>query len=153
MESKIIWITAKSNKSFALLFLLTLVVSILNGYLFIWLHNYLGFKADQSGLESLSHTVKIITVLLVAPLLETWLFQYIPIELTMRYTKRKTLAVAMSAILFACVHCYNVVYIAMALIGGIILALFYLYSKKQNKSPFLATFLLHFCYNLYVMFS
>ena len=88
------------------------------------------------------------------PLLETAIFQYLPIYIYNKYAIRKTfhrkcILIGISAILFGFTHDYNILTIIDASIAGIIFALIYLYFKERNKSGFFFTFLIHFLYNTY----
>ncbi|MBC8111186.1 MAG: hypothetical protein H7Y04_09025 [Verrucomicrobia bacterium] len=80
-ESKIIPVNQKENLAFAIRFFLTLAFSILNGYFFIWINGYFNFKVNQEDIQELKLKDKIMVLLLIAPIVETLILQYIPIQI------------------------------------------------------------------------
>lgn len=84
-------------------------------------------------------------VVLVAPLIETIIFQFIIIEIL--YEKvRKEIICLISALIFASTHLYNVLYFVFALIIGLALAYLY-FIGKVNKKAFQYVYLTHLLYN------
>jgi membrane protease YdiL (CAAX protease family) len=137
------------NRRFLLTFTLCLAISILNGYFFNWLNQYLDLEVNHDNVSQLKPATKVFAILIGAPIVETTFFQYLPIKLVQHYSQNKLISIAVSASLFAAIHFYNPVYIMMTFVGGIVLAFFYLYAQQVKKSPFWATALLHALYNLY----
>lgn len=85
-------------------------------------------------------------VVLVSPLLETIIFQFIIIEIL--YEKvRKELICLISGLLFASTHLYNFLYFVFALIIGFAFAYLY-FIGKINKKAFQYVYLTHLIYNL-----
>ncbi|WP_394343325.1 CPBP family glutamic-type intramembrane protease [Spirosoma sordidisoli] len=91
-------------------------------------------------------------IALHAPIIETIVFQYIPIEVTFKYFKRKWLSSIISASFFSIIHTYSISYMCMTFIAGIILSVVYLESLKHNKIAVLYTILFHSVYNMYGFF-
>ena len=86
------------------------------------------------------------------PLIETFIFQYLIIEL-FYYFKKHTpnIIIITSALIFSLVHNYNFIYIFVAFIAGLIYASYYLYLKATKKKyPFIYIWMLHTLYNLTV---
>lgn len=113
---------------------------------------------NNSISRGVSITSFLLAALVMAPLVETFLFQVLPIELFNRVTKRITgktsilFSIVVSAILFAIAHHYSIEYMFFAFLLGLYLAFFYSYTyrifgKKWLKS-FASTALLHFVFNL-----
>ena len=126
-----------------------LIVSIINGYIFLFISTYFGMSENQGNMNNLSSTEKFFTLLLLAPSLETVMFQSIPIELSLYFSKKKWIAVLLSSSCFSLVHFYNPVYIVMTFFGGLILSIFYLHCQKLGEFPLGYVILLHSLYNLF----
>ena len=94
-----------------------------------------------------------ITSVIGAPLLETFLFQYLFFEIGEKFLKLKgenlLWVVLLSAAVFGFQHSYTTYTILIAVIQGILLGFVYYYYKANNKYPFLHTVLIHASYNLY----
>lgn len=89
-----------------------------------------------------------IIAVLLAPLIETAIFQFIVVEIL--YEKLNKYIIAfISAILFASSHLYNFIYFVFAFILGLLFAYLYFVGREKNKG-FLLVFLIHFIYNLLV---
>lgn len=89
--------------------------------------------------------------ILVAPLIETFLFQYSVLAIGDKYKAPTNLSIAVSALLFGLAHHYNMVYIFATLLSGFFYA--YLFAKiKRRESGFMACLFvasIHACNNLY----
>lgn len=102
------------------------------------------------------NTLSIIIIATVfAPLIETFAFQFLPIEVSQyvlrdKYKKKSVpISIAVSAILFSLMHSQSVSYMLYAFAMGIILALlYYIKSGKGFIRPFVATWLIHLSWNL-----
>ncbi|RYC67302.1 CPBP family intramembrane metalloprotease [Spirosoma sordidisoli] len=129
-----------------------LFLSITNGYLFSWINTSLSIDTNQDSLALLSKKDLFLMIALHAPIIETIVFQYIPIEVTFKYFKRKWLSSIISASFFSIIHTYSISYMCMTFIAGIILSVVYLESLKHNKIAVLYTILFHSVYNMYGFF-
>ena len=93
----------------------------------------------------------LIIFVIAAPLIETILFQYLPITLIMyllkNYKRRQTFSILISATLFGLSHPYNLTYIFLAFLVGVVFAYFFLLSIKRKEIPFLNVFLIHLLLN------
>jgi len=75
---------------------------------------------------------------LVAPLVETFLFQWLPIRVICRVFKASaSLAVCASTLAFGAAHGYSPVYVAVALWGGFIFATVFALRDYPGGRPFL----------------
>jgi hypothetical protein len=128
-----------------------LTLAILNGYFFDFINNkFFHFTSDENGLSGFSTTSKFIIVVLITPLIETLIFQFIPIEFLKRTKWSKPLfLILVPSLIFSMMHYYHFIYVIMTFVGGIILNYYYLEMQKISKYPFLLTALLHSLYNLY----
>lgn len=89
----------------------------------------------------------------VAPLLETFIFQYALLEFflylfgKLKYTH--LISVVLSGILFGLIHSFNTFYVFATFIAGIIFAYEYIYFYKKSRTlAFWAVFFTHFINNL-----
>ncbi|MFP4090525.1 MAG: type II CAAX prenyl endopeptidase Rce1 family protein [Cyclobacteriaceae bacterium] len=87
-----------------------------------------------------------------APLLETFLCQYLVIEILYRFKKISVSSIIIiSALIFSLGHYYNIIYIFFAFVSGLVYASYYLYLKMEKKRfPFLYIVGLHALYNFTV---
>lgn len=107
----------------------------------IQLSSQYSFEAPQSIYD---YTI----VILVAPLIETALFQALPYHLLSKIhflQKRLWLIIAISGLFFALQHFYSIVYIMFAFIPGILLVAGY--HLRQGNHPFISIFAVHFSIN------
>lgn len=134
-----------------LIFLFSLLVAILNGYLFNFFNDkYFQYSSGENGLESFSPNTKFFLLICIAPLLETLLLNRLP-NLTLRKLKvtNEFALIILPSVFFGLWHFYHPLYIAMAFIAGIILNSFYIYCQKNKLYTFWLVSLLHASYNLY----
>jgi membrane protease YdiL (CAAX protease family) len=102
------------------------------------------FTSNIHKFENL--TEEFILVVIVSPIIETIIFQFIIIEIF--YEKcNKYLICGLSAILFASSHLYNILYFVFAFIMGLAFAYLYILGKKKEKG-IKYVFLSHLIYNL-----
>lgn len=127
-----------------------LLIAILNGHFFNWLDKILGHDFKGYDFPKMTPLMKAILIIIVAPIIETILFQYLPIILTRKFIiQKKWVVITLSALLFSIFHIYNITYFFMALIGGLLMGTFYHIAEYKKLSPILFTFLLHASYNMY----
>ncbi|WP_416337305.1 type II CAAX prenyl endopeptidase Rce1 family protein [Galbibacter sp. EGI 63066] len=112
----------------------------------ILLYNENSFDVQQS--EEGSIIFRFIVIIILAPLLETLLYQFIIIEagIFLFNKKKKTLMIIIliSSIMFGLSHCYNLSYIILGVSAGIILSLLYVLCKlRKDISPFFFVFIVH----------
>lgn len=107
---------------------------------------YIGLMGGATNITRSSLLVEGIGVTIVAPILETLIFQYGVIEILnhISYFKGKNLVIAIiSAILFGVVHSYSVLYMFFGFIIGLLLAYSYILYKKKSFSAFWVVFWIH----------
>lgn len=102
--------------------------------------------------EGTSLTEIFILSLIFSPLIETFIVQYLIIETLLYFKKIKTnLIIVISAFSFSLLHNYNLTYILLTVIPGLIYASYYIYLKLETKkNPFLQIWALHALYNFIV---
>lgn len=88
--------------------------------------------------------------IIIAPPIETLLFQYAPIKFFGTYSflnKRKGLIITISALLFGVCHTSSLYTMIYAFHMGFVIASFYMITDK-NKNAFMHTTILHSLFNL-----
>jgi len=87
---------------------------------------------------------KFVTIVLLAPLLETFLLQYLPF-VWLAKSLRPGYIILLSALVFSLLHHYSIVYMISAFSAGMLYAIAYYLRSKTN--PFLTVFAIHAGYN------
>ena len=111
---------------------------------------------DSKILESFEKNTTLVEIFILSviagPLLETFLFQYLIIEILYKFKKINVRGILIiSALAFSLIHNYNFIYILVTFVSGLIYASYYLYLKiKKKKFPFLYVLALHSLYNFSV---
>jgi len=135
------------------LFILLFAIAILNGYLFNYINNiYFNYKSNGNDLNDFKPILKLTIIVILAPIIETLVFQYLPNKLLNKLgVKNEFLLVFIPAMIFGLVHFYFWLYAISAFVGGILLNFLYLYIKNKNQIyvSLLIVFLFHSFYNLY----
>jgi hypothetical protein len=134
-----------------ILFVISLVVFIANGYLFMFIRErYFPELSGDAFKETDSKYYIFILACVVGPFVETFLFQVVPNRFLMWIgVQNEMLLVIVPSILFGLFHTYDVLYVVSAALGGVILNYLYLSYKKRIRYAFYYVFLLHSLYNLY----
>jgi uncharacterized protein len=134
------------------LFVLYFTISLFSSFLIVVL-KYIFLKNDflNQSIEpidlSLSH---FILAVIIAPLLETAIFQKMAISLVLTFAKNNLIAVAVSAVLFGLCHYDSITKIFQTMLMGLCLGLFYTVLKQKGLNAFFLTALLHSSWNLFV---
>jgi membrane protease YdiL (CAAX protease family) len=81
----------------------------------------------------------------VAPLLETALFQQLLYKLLHRFNVKHIWIVVIGGLMFGLAHSYNILYMIDAFFGGMILMACYI--LRVEKQPFLTTCIVHALFN------
>lgn len=125
------------------------LVALLNGLFFYWLSIKYNFTSDNN-LSKFGKTTQLFIMFLFAPIIETLLFQTLPVEIVKSfYPKSKFLTIFICGCVFGIMHYYHLIYFFMAFIGGLILGTFYLFTEKKGKSAIIYTSIFHSLYNLF----
>jgi len=104
---------------------------------------------NSEELKNLNPFLAFLLLVLIGPLLETLIFQHLPIIILPKIIKniQEKYLIFISAILFGLSHSYNITYIIFTFLGGIILAYYYFLSIKRKEQAFLNIFLIHLILN------
>ena len=140
------------KKYLSLLFIFYLLLTILNGYFFNWVNNtFFNFTNEtENGLRDFSRNEKFMLIVIMAPLVETVIFQYLPIRILEKLRlENNWVKIILTSFLFSLFHFYNPIYVAMTFVSGMLLNKFYLECRTKSSLYILLTALLHSMYNLY----
>jgi len=132
-------------KSVVLILLLKIISAILLfifAILFNWETEY------ESNLTNLSYFTSLVTVTLIVPVLETFIFQFIVVRVCKIYNIKKNIVILISASLFGLSHYYNLIYVLQAAVIGYFLTYFYIQLLDDNKPAFRLVCLIHGFVNL-----
>lgn len=140
-------------KKLILFFLISFVLAVLNGYFFNYINDtYLHFDVNYNKSQNISKNELNFIAIFIAPLIETFIFQYLPYLILSKWIRldNKAFCILIMSTIFASMHYYNWLYIVMTFFGGIILNNFYIYYHKHiPKYSFVLTVLFHALFNLY----
>jgi hypothetical protein len=121
-----------------------------NAFVFDFLVNYynveLGF--ENSNLFN-SKVEKIVSLLLMAPIIETLVFNFLINEILVKFLNH-FYSILISSFIFALIHYYSIYYALYGLLGGLIFNSIYFYFKQQFsiRIAILVVILLHLNHNL-----
>ena len=134
-------------KSFFLTSLIVILLNIIISFIFDKITTIydLEFKSDSLTFESKKE--EFILVVVIAPILETFLFQYLPYLYLKKYNTIYT--IILSSILFGLSHSYSIIYIIYGLTVGMLFISAFFYSIKKYLQPFWLVAFCHFIYNLF----
>ncbi len=106
---------------------------------------------DIDFLKNKSLAFIFILTVIIVPIIETFLFQFLIIEICIRFLKKKKeiIAILTSALIFSICHYYNFLYIISIFFLGIVFSSFYILAKKRSDiNPFIFLTLIHAINNL-----
>lgn len=102
----------------------------------------------EDPLESLSIGIRLFTLILFAPVIETLFFQQFLINVSLKYISRNKLsAILFSALIFGIAHHYSFANIFKAFMAGLLYGLLYLVMEYKNKNPVLYVVIAHAIFN------
>lgn len=146
-----------NNHSDSLFFLLNLAILIMLGHLFSIICPYI-LSNGECEVEYFTNTDTLFKIFLtgsvLGPLIETAVFQALPIVMFYKYVRKKSnsklyILIFSTSLLFGITHNYNVLTIIDSTFAGIIFCRVYVYFINRGKSGFFYTFFIHAIYNTY----
>ena len=140
----------KKNTIILKIFLSCYVLAIVNSIIFKLVNEAFFYSNLTNPIETRPKYEQFILGVLLAPILETWLFQFLPNRLFIRLKiYNQFLLILLPAVLFGAMHVeYSLLYGICMLIFGLILNYFFLRAKDLSKHYFWLTVLLHMFYNM-----
>lgn len=144
MVSKIKKIAQDSEQWQFMLFIILL--NFLSSFIFSTLAELFYSSLGEGFNRNYSFNEKIVLFVIIAPILETLIFQYAIIEICKRIKMALKYCCLVSALAFAIFHLYNIFYFLYAFIAGLMFA--YLYIKGKNiRNAILYSLIGHVIYN------
>ena len=130
-----------------------MIILTMFAVLLLLLTHLFGIDLPDREAEELTIGFLIISLIL-APIIETFIFQKLPIDYLKKYIERDWLLVVISSIIFAAAHYINEFYISdviIIFITGWVLAYAYVLSKKRDDmNGYWTVVIIHAGYNLFV---
>lgn len=106
---------------------------------------------NDSYLNHLDSVTLFILAIFIAPLFETFFFQYGIIKSFVYFNpKTRNTAIFLSSLLFSLNHWYGLVYVVYTFLLGILFGILYFTSEKRGFKPFWVIVAVHSLYNLTV---
>jgi uncharacterized protein len=135
-------------------FLIGILFFLWNAITGIVIHKYFGISLGKQ-VEFSSNIEAFVMPVLIAPLLETFLFQFLIIYQTYESYKGKNvklLAISISAVLFGLSHFYSIHYVAFGIIAGYFLSYVFCYFREKTNYPSVILYvtIIHLISNLLV---
>jgi hypothetical protein len=130
------------------------VIYVMKGHLMLFLanrfiHNY----GEVPYLEKKSKLFSFFSSVVLGPLIETFIYQYIIYLIYFSIFSKNSFHVAAAVLIsstgFAMSHNYNFMAVISAFLSGIILGYAYFFCKPKHVSPFWTVALLHAGHNFY----
>ena len=145
------WQKQNFVKFIGVFLLLSFIAKMAIGGLFLF--PFFSIEDEPFGADRLAGSnllFGIISLVILVPILETFLFQQLPISVVSKFSKNKYLQVFVSAVLFGITHPYSLLYIIYTIFAGIVLATgFILYKEVHGtRKAFCVTALVHGLVNL-----
>ena len=143
----------KSNAFYYIIFftILSFICTFLIVALFFVFFNFfnLTFPNSTQPFNNTNAITKFISVCFLAPLLETFFFQYLLID-GLKWKVSKNYLIVISACLFGLSHFYSIPYMIKTFIIGLVFGVCYLNWLKEKPNSFMVTASVHSLYNLIV---
>jgi len=154
LDSYIKYFNKFSNKKLFIwlwffIIIITLTISKLMEYIDI------DFGVESMDIEKEGMVKMIGYGVIIGPVIETFIFTFLPYKLLSRIIKNDTLIIIIASLLFGISHFYSLMYIIYGVILGLILNTYYVYLLKKNNNTLTAfglVTLLHASTNLTSLF-
>lgn len=128
------------------LVLLIILLNFLNNYIFSVFSDLFDVPLNQGFEDHYTFNEKLVLFVIVGPLVETLLLQYVVIEIFKSTKIALKYCCLLSALVFALLHLYNVFYFLYAFVSGLLFAFLYIRGKSERNS-ILLVLIAHTIYN------
>ena len=134
-----------------LLFFILLNISIM---ITIGIINYLfGVEAANRKSDNID-IIYFIKLVVIAPIIETFFFQFLPIEFGKLFTKKKAAIILITGTIFGFLHYFNDYlvrdFITTSIFGYLYAYVYFLTKRRDDIKPIVALIIIHSLYNLFV---
>lgn len=138
------------NRAVLISFVISFLFLVLNNLIFGSIRYFFFSGLGRNPIINENIYFKIIVGCILAPIFETYLFQVLPNSILVKLNvKSNWLLIVLPSLIFGLNHYYDVLYIIAAFFMGVILNLFYLFTKDNYKYSIVALVLLHSMYNIF----
>lgn len=146
MQFPVIEIPSNKNlRYFIIFFLILFIFQVVSSVL----ANYIGTELSNTRFNFGSLAEEFIVVVIVAPIVETLIFQYAVIETLLNLKVRTWICISTSALMFGIQHWYNPFYVAALTVIGFILSYYYMaLSKQRTINSIVLLIIMHSIFNL-----
>jgi hypothetical protein len=135
---------------FVVIFILT---NTFLGQLFLGVSEILNINVvDDNSLTFESMQEAFFITVIIVPVIETFLFQYLIFTILDYYKIDKKYIILISGIIFGFTHYYSPFYIFYTIIVGFLYAYIYLLCQLRKEYPFLIVLMIHGLYNFNVLY-
>ena len=93
---------------------------------------------------------EILLAIILAPLVETIIFQFLLLRLLQKYVKYIYIQIFLSALVFGLAHCYSISYVIKAFLSGVLYSTLFIIVEKRGKNGFLYVLISHTMYNIII---
>lgn len=132
-------------------FAITLCTAFISYFLENVLHLSVNNNSKPESFSGISNTSKFVFLCLIAPLFETYIFQYAIIKWLSLTKMKDWVIVLVSSLLFGLSHFYNLLYIVNTFFAGVVLALSFMLWKNKKVDAFWVTAIVHALHNLCIL--
>ncbi|MDP2412361.1 CPBP family intramembrane glutamic endopeptidase [Daejeonella sp.] len=138
------------------LILLTVLVHLIFSLLSSYFSQFWGLRVSANFPPFESIKQEFFAVVIFAPFVETLIFQYFLINLTISLTrflfKKESivLSIILPAAVFGLAHTYNYIYVVTTFVVGMLLNAFYIIIKYRKQDAYSCTTIVHGLYNLFI---
>ena len=138
------------------LIILTVLLNLIFSLLTTYFTQLLGLRITANFPPFESVKEELFAVVILAPFVETLIFQYFLVNLGISLTrflfKRESifLAILLPAVGFGLSHTYSYIYMACTFVSGLIFNTFYIIVKYRKQDAYSCTTMVHGLYNLFI---
>lgn len=139
----------QNEKKLVRLFLICLSLALFNQVFLSYIANNYFPKYGSNPLDKYGPVFQFIMACLVAPIVETLIFQYLPYQIFEKLKVTNSIVrIVIPSLIFAFDHNFNPIYMLAAFNMGLIMNYLFLWCKANNKNAIYTVALLHFLINL-----
>ena len=120
------------NKNLYFLILVVLIDYITSNFSFKLINNLYPNFAEDNTIFKVSPPLLFVFAIIIIPILETVVFQFVIIEVLLKIKTNEYLALIISTIIFSLLHNYNTGYILYIILCSWIFPLYYLALRSQS---------------------
>lgn len=136
----------------------TVIINVTLSLLILYIANLLGVKTEHKGMIFDSLVEEIILALILAPFVETFIYQslsykiiHIPLDyFNLSRNQKNILFILLSSAIFAWAHANFFIVKILIMVGGVSLNTAYVYFKEHKFFPYLSVVAIHMLFNLSV---